>query len=113
MIENDFDAASFEGIRCANSTNPDEWRIVFPRLLDYRGAWLAAAEFQDQRRCRLHGIRHQGRVDTSLEALARIRDDLVPPAGAVYVELAERIWNTAFPRARADMSSACLGQRER
>ena len=44
MIENDFDIANFEGIRCGNSTNPDEWRIVFPRLADYRDAWLAAAK---------------------------------------------------------------------
>jgi hypothetical protein len=43
MVEKDFDADNFEGIRCANSTNPDEWRIVFPRLSDYRDAWLAAA----------------------------------------------------------------------
>src|SRR5205823_3704107 len=43
MIEKDFDTNNFEGIRCASSTNPDEWRIVFPRLSDYRDAWLAAA----------------------------------------------------------------------
>ena len=35
--------SNFEGLRCVNSTNPDEWRIVFPRLEDYRDAWLAAA----------------------------------------------------------------------
>jgi hypothetical protein len=44
MVENDFDEASFEGVRCFNSANPDEWRIVFPRLEDYRDAWLAAAK---------------------------------------------------------------------
>jgi hypothetical protein len=43
MIEDDFDANSFEGIRCANSINPDDWRIVFPELADYRDAWLAAS----------------------------------------------------------------------
>jgi hypothetical protein len=43
MIETDFDALNFEGIRCFNSANPDEWRIVFPRLSDYRDAWLLAA----------------------------------------------------------------------
>jgi hypothetical protein len=43
MIEEDFDADLFEGIRCGNSTNPDDWRIVFPELPDYRDAWLAAS----------------------------------------------------------------------
>jgi hypothetical protein len=42
-VADDFDAENFEGIRCANSTNPDEWRIVFPRLENYRDAWLSAA----------------------------------------------------------------------
>src|SRR5213075_1273145 len=31
------------GIRCFNSANPDEWRIVFANLSDYRDAWLTAA----------------------------------------------------------------------
>ena len=43
MVANDFEAENFEGVRCGNSTNPDEWRIVFPRLDDYRDAWLSAA----------------------------------------------------------------------
>jgi hypothetical protein len=43
MVEPDFDAGNFEGIRCFNSANPDEWRIVFPNLSDYRDAWLTAA----------------------------------------------------------------------
>ena len=43
MVQDDFDADNFEGVRCFNSTNPDEWRIVFPRLDDYREAWLTAA----------------------------------------------------------------------
>ena len=43
MIENDFDAARFEGIRCKHSNNPDDWTIVFPRLEDYRDSWLHAS----------------------------------------------------------------------
>jgi hypothetical protein len=42
-IEHDFDAKSFEGIRCHNSTNPDDWEIAFPTLASYRDSWLAAA----------------------------------------------------------------------
>ena len=38
-IENDFDAEHFEGIRCFTN-NPDDWKIVFPRLEDYKTAWL-------------------------------------------------------------------------
>ena len=30
MIEGDFDAEQFEGIRCNHSTNPDDWTIAFP-----------------------------------------------------------------------------------
>ncbi len=44
MVQEDFDAENFEGVRCFNSSNPDEWRIVFPRLADYRDAWLTAAK---------------------------------------------------------------------
>jgi hypothetical protein len=43
MIAGDFDAHQFEGIRCANSRNPDDWRIVFARLEDYKNSWLAAS----------------------------------------------------------------------
>ena len=43
MIENDFEADRFEGIRCGNSRNPDDWRIAFPRLEDYRESWLVAS----------------------------------------------------------------------
>jgi len=47
MIENDFDADEFEGVRCFHSANPDDWRIVFPDLAGYRDAWLtASAEFR-------------------------------------------------------------------
>jgi hypothetical protein len=45
-IETDFDAASFEGIRCHHSSDPDNWQIAFPTLASYRDSWLiAAAEF--------------------------------------------------------------------
>jgi hypothetical protein len=43
MIEGYFDAEHFEGIRCALSANPNDWKLVFPRLSDYRDAWLAAS----------------------------------------------------------------------
>ena len=47
MIENDFDAEEFEGIRCFHSANPDDWKIVFPDLASYRDSWLtASAEFR-------------------------------------------------------------------
>src|SRR5688572_33459480 len=42
-IESDFDAEQFEGIRCQNSANPDDWEITFPTLASYRDSWLAAA----------------------------------------------------------------------
>lgn len=43
MIENDFDADAFEGVRCFHSTNPDDWKIVFSDLASYRESWLAAS----------------------------------------------------------------------
>jgi hypothetical protein len=43
-IEGDFDAEHFEGIRCHNSTDPDDWEIAFPILAAYRDSWLAAAK---------------------------------------------------------------------
>jgi hypothetical protein len=43
-IESDFDPHSFEGVRCFHSTNPDDWKIVFPTLVSYRDSWLAASE---------------------------------------------------------------------
>ena len=43
MIEDDFDAEHFEGVRCASSANPDDWTIAFPRLEDYRVSWQAAS----------------------------------------------------------------------
>jgi hypothetical protein len=43
MIEGDFDAESFEGLRCAESSNPDDWKLAFPTLESYRDTWLAAS----------------------------------------------------------------------
>lgn len=43
MIENDFDAANFEGMRAMNSYNPALWKIVFPTLGGYRDSWLEAS----------------------------------------------------------------------
>ena len=69
MIENDFAADRFEGVRCNHSNDPDDWTIVFPRLRDYRDSWLlASADFLKKqflnltpadaiyRRCRLDRI---------------------------------------------------------
>jgi len=39
-VENDFDPAQFEGIRCYGSANPDVWKVAFPDLNGYRDAWL-------------------------------------------------------------------------
>jgi hypothetical protein len=50
MIEGDFEAESFEGVRCFHSANPNDWKIVFPTLASYRDSWLtAAAEFRDRK----------------------------------------------------------------
>jgi hypothetical protein len=50
MIEADFDADLFEGVRCFHSANPDDWRIVFADLAGYRDSWLAAsAQFREKR----------------------------------------------------------------
>src|SRR5512146_2296469 len=43
MMEAHFDDENFEGIRCGNSSDPDDWRIVFPQLGHYRDAWLEAS----------------------------------------------------------------------
>jgi hypothetical protein len=40
MIEPDFHAASFEGIRCFASINPDDWRLVYGSVDGYRDAWI-------------------------------------------------------------------------
>jgi hypothetical protein len=39
-IENDFDAEQFEGLRCGQSSDPEEWHIAFPTLASYRDNWL-------------------------------------------------------------------------
>jgi len=44
MIAGDFDAESFEGVRCFHSPNPDVWKITFPDLASYRDSWLTAAK---------------------------------------------------------------------
>jgi hypothetical protein len=43
-IEGDFDATSFEGVRCNNSSDPEKWEIAFPTLVSYRDSWLVAAK---------------------------------------------------------------------
>jgi hypothetical protein len=43
MIENDFDADHFEGIRAYGSGNPDDWRVAFAYLASYRENWLSAS----------------------------------------------------------------------
>lgn len=69
MIEGDFDAESFEGIRCKNSANPDDWTIFFPTLESYRDNWLRASEEFKQKMFLKH---------TPLEAvLARTRLDVI------------------------------------
>ena len=40
MIENDFDVGQFEGIRCYGSPNPDDWKVAFHRLNEYREQWI-------------------------------------------------------------------------
>ncbi len=73
MIENDFDAERFEGIRCGHSIDPDNWKIALPRLEDYRDGWVASSrEFLKKqfiglshlealyRRCRLTQIEIAG-----------------------------------------------------
>ena len=42
-VESDFDAERFEGIRCGNSTNPDDWKIAFATLGEYRDSWLTSS----------------------------------------------------------------------
>jgi hypothetical protein len=42
QIEDDFDPGQFEGIRCY-SANPNDWKIAFATLGEYRDSWLAAS----------------------------------------------------------------------
>jgi hypothetical protein len=43
LVEDDFDATRFEGIRCGHSANPDDWHISFASLDVYRQEWLASS----------------------------------------------------------------------
>src|SRR4051812_2776354 len=43
MIESDFHADHFEGIRAQASSNPDDWRIAFVDVASYRDNWLSAS----------------------------------------------------------------------
>lgn len=40
----DFHAPGFFGLSGMKSANPDEWRMAFPRLEDYRDRWLSQAD---------------------------------------------------------------------
>ncbi|HVT30794.1 MAG TPA: hypothetical protein VHE81_22505, partial [Lacipirellulaceae bacterium] len=56
LVENDFDAEAFEGVRCFQSTNPDDWKLVFPDLASYRDSWLSAS--QEFRAKQFEGVSH-------------------------------------------------------
>jgi hypothetical protein len=74
MIEEDFDAQNFEGIRCSLSANPDDWKIVFADLASYRENWLKAAREFGQKKLAKH---------TPLEAImARTHLDEIEIAGS-------------------------------
>ena len=42
-VERDLDADNFEGLRCGESSNPDEWQLAFATLAEYRDSWLDAS----------------------------------------------------------------------
>ena len=42
-VSDDFIATNFFGLGGAKSSNPDDWRMLFPRLEDYRDRWLSQA----------------------------------------------------------------------
>ena len=42
-VADDFIATHFFGLGGAKSSNPDDWRMLFPRLEDYRDRWLSQA----------------------------------------------------------------------
>lgn len=47
MVENDFAEDRFMGVHGHNDANPDNWRLAFPSLGEYRDEWLRQAqEFQ-------------------------------------------------------------------
>jgi hypothetical protein len=43
-VDGDFIREQFEGISCNASDNPDDWKLKYPRLEDYRDDWLRMAE---------------------------------------------------------------------
>jgi len=43
MVENDFVVEGFFGIDAQRKNNPDDWRINFPSLEEYRNEWLRQA----------------------------------------------------------------------
>jgi hypothetical protein len=58
MIENDFDRDHFEGVRCANSADPDDWRLALADVDAYRDSWLdASRQFRAKRFA--NGITHR------------------------------------------------------
>jgi len=49
MVADDFIADGFIGINADRKPNPDEWKLSFPTLEDYRDEWLRQArEFAEQ-----------------------------------------------------------------
>jgi hypothetical protein len=60
LIQADFDAAAFEGIRCNHSADPDRWELSVATLDEYKKGWLAASkEFLARR---FVGISHREAV---------------------------------------------------
>ncbi len=43
-VADDFLAECFFGLSGVKSANPDDWRLLYPRLEDYRDRWLAQAK---------------------------------------------------------------------
>src|SRR5688572_11205782 len=90
-IEADFDNDSFEGIRCFDSSDPDQWRLALPTVESYRDAWLVASrEFLQANaeplatifsRCRLddidingtHALAHKKFTYAKRQTLYRLR----------------------------------------
>ena len=49
MVADDFVESEFIGIHGSGKANPDDWRLAFPNLADYRDVWLSQAkEFATQ-----------------------------------------------------------------
>ena len=72
-VEGDFLAESFFGLSGLKSANPDEWRMIFPRLDDYRDRWLsqarlsAATAYAEPRREALYRITSLQEIDINGE----------------------------------------------